>query len=158
MLQENFIISNVIFTRQAIFSTWYIGKSSLKQDHSFLPPNRQRQSTEGTYIYIYTHVINLIYRECRSWDLSSIRQSESELWWLWLTQVCRHTYHQTSDCVYRPPEYRPITARRPFAALRSSTRPGLSHAQGSYFSLILNVKLKDRFPSILWIVVNGGSW
>ena len=108
--------------------------------------------------HIYTCVINLIYRECRSWDLSSIRQSESELWWLWLTQVCRHTYHQTSDCVYRPPEYRPITARWPFAALRSSTRPSLSHAQGSYFSLILNIKLKDIFPSILWIVVNGGSW
>ena len=27
------MISNVIFTRQAIFSTMYIGKSSGKQDH-----------------------------------------------------------------------------------------------------------------------------
>ena len=33
MLLENFIISSVIFARQAIFSTLYIGKSSNKQDH-----------------------------------------------------------------------------------------------------------------------------
>ena len=32
MLLENFIISNVIFAHQAIFSTLYIGKSSGKQD------------------------------------------------------------------------------------------------------------------------------
>jgi len=34
MLLENFVVSNVIFARQAIFSTLYIGKSSSKQDHS----------------------------------------------------------------------------------------------------------------------------
>jgi len=33
MLLENFIISNVMFARQAIFSTLYIGMSSGKQDH-----------------------------------------------------------------------------------------------------------------------------
>ena len=33
MLLENFLISNVIFTRRAIFSTLYVGKSSGKQDH-----------------------------------------------------------------------------------------------------------------------------
>ena len=33
MLHENLVISNVIFARQAIFSTLYIGKSSGKQDH-----------------------------------------------------------------------------------------------------------------------------
>jgi len=33
MLLENFIISNVIFARQAIFNTPYIWKSSGKQDH-----------------------------------------------------------------------------------------------------------------------------
>jgi len=33
MLVENFTISNGIFTRQAIFSTPYIGKSFGKQDH-----------------------------------------------------------------------------------------------------------------------------
>ena len=33
MLLENFIVSNVFFARQAIFSTLYIGKSSGKQDH-----------------------------------------------------------------------------------------------------------------------------
>ena len=32
MLLENFIISNVIFAHQAIFSTLYIGKSSGEQD------------------------------------------------------------------------------------------------------------------------------
>ena len=33
MLLENFVISSVIFARQAIFGTLYIGKSSGKQDH-----------------------------------------------------------------------------------------------------------------------------
>jgi len=33
MLLENFIISNVIFACQAIFSAVYIGKSSGKRDH-----------------------------------------------------------------------------------------------------------------------------
>jgi len=33
MLQENFIISSVIFVRQAIFNTLYVGKSSGKRDH-----------------------------------------------------------------------------------------------------------------------------
>ena len=33
MLLKNFLISNVIFTRRAIFSTLYVGKSSGKQDH-----------------------------------------------------------------------------------------------------------------------------
>jgi len=33
MLQENFLISNVIFALQAIFNTLYTGKSSGKQDH-----------------------------------------------------------------------------------------------------------------------------
>jgi len=33
MLLENFVISNVIFVRQAIFSTLYIRKSSGKRDH-----------------------------------------------------------------------------------------------------------------------------
>jgi len=33
MFLENFVISNVIFALQAIFSTLYIGKSSGKQDH-----------------------------------------------------------------------------------------------------------------------------
>jgi len=33
MLLENFIISNVVFARQAIFSTLYIGKSLGNQDH-----------------------------------------------------------------------------------------------------------------------------
>ena len=31
MLLENFIISSIIFTCQAIFTTLYIGKSSAKQ-------------------------------------------------------------------------------------------------------------------------------
>jgi len=33
MLLENFLISNVIFARQPIFSTLYVVKSSGKQDH-----------------------------------------------------------------------------------------------------------------------------
>ena len=33
MLLENLPVSNVIFARQAIFSTLYIGKSPGKQDH-----------------------------------------------------------------------------------------------------------------------------
>jgi len=33
MLLENFIISNVIFAREVIFSALYIGKSSGKRDH-----------------------------------------------------------------------------------------------------------------------------
>ena len=33
MLLENFIICNVVFARQAIFSSLYIGKSLGNQDH-----------------------------------------------------------------------------------------------------------------------------
>jgi len=33
MVLENFIISSLVFARQAIFSTMYIGKSSGRQDH-----------------------------------------------------------------------------------------------------------------------------
>ena len=33
MLLENFIISNLVFAHEAIFSALYIGKSSGKQDH-----------------------------------------------------------------------------------------------------------------------------
>ena len=44
MLLENFVISNAIFARQAIFSTLYIGKSLGKQDHSDLRHSDERWS------------------------------------------------------------------------------------------------------------------
>ena len=44
MVLENFIISNVIFAHQAIFSTLYIGKSSGKQDHYDLRHSDQHLS------------------------------------------------------------------------------------------------------------------
>jgi len=44
MLLENFIVSNAIFARKAVFSTLYTGKSSGKQDHYVLRHNDERRS------------------------------------------------------------------------------------------------------------------
>jgi len=70
MLLENFLISNVIFTRRAIFSTLYVGKSSGKQDH---------YDVRG--YCMACHIKNLLeFKKKCILDIS----------WIWFGWICRH--------------------------------------------------------------------